>query len=44
MKIEEMELLTIRGYTDELLHRYGYTPQVYVRQTTQSTVRIVRKK
>ena len=44
MKIEEMELLTIRGYTDELLHRYGYTPKVYVRQTTQSTVRIVRKK
>lgn len=44
MKIEKMELLTIRGYTDELLHRYGYTPKVYVRQTTQSTVRIVRKK
>ncbi len=44
MKIEDMELLTIRGYTDELLRRYCYTPKVYVRQATQSTVRIVRKK
>ena len=43
-KVGEMELLTIRGYTDELLRRYGYTPKVFVRQTTQSTVRIVRKK
>ena len=38
MKVEDMELLTIRGYTDELLAKYGYTPKVFVRQTTQSTV------
>ena len=44
MKVEDMELLTIRGYTDELLAKYGYTPKVFVRQTTQSTARIVRKK
>ena len=30
--------------TDELLAKYGYTPKVFVRQTTQSTARIVRKK
>ncbi len=40
----DMELLTIRSYTDELLEKYGYTPAVYIRQATQSTVRIVRKK
>ncbi|MFI3279171.1 MAG: aspartate kinase [Rikenellaceae bacterium] len=40
----EMELLTIRSYTDELLDKYGYTPGVFIRQATQSTVRIVRKK
>ncbi|MFI3323163.1 MAG: aspartate kinase [Rikenellaceae bacterium] len=39
-----MELLTIRSYTDELLQKYGYTPNVYIRQATQSTVRIVRRK
>jgi aspartate kinase len=44
LKISDMELLTIRGYTDELLMKYGYTPKVFVRQTTQSTARIVRKK
>ncbi len=40
----DMELLTIRSYTDELLNKYGYTPSVFIRQATQSTVRIVRKK
>ncbi len=40
----DMELLTIRSYTDELLEKYGYTPSVFIRQATQSTVRIVRKK
>ena len=43
MKIGSMELLTIRGYTDELWQRYASGPQVFVRQATQSTVRIVRK-
>ena len=44
MKAERMELLTIRGYTDELWRRYALGPQVFVRQSTQSTVRIVRKR
>ncbi len=44
MKAEQMELLTIRGYTDELWRRYARSPQVFIRQATQSTVRIVRKR
>ncbi len=40
----DMELLTIRSYTEQLLQRYGFTPSVYIRQATQSTIRIVRKK
>lgn len=44
MKIENMELLTVRGYTEQLWQRYACGPQVFVRQATQSTVRIVRKK
>ncbi|MDE7077679.1 MAG: aspartate kinase, partial [Alistipes sp.] len=43
MKIGSMELLTVRGYTDELWQRYACGPQVFIRQATQSTVRIVRK-
>lgn len=44
MKTEQMELLTIRGYTHELFEKYARGPQIYVRQSTQSTVRIVRKR
>ncbi len=44
MQAADMELLTIRGYTDELWRRYARGPQVFVRQATQSTVRIVRKR
>lgn len=44
MKSEDMELLTVRGYTDELWKRYAVGPQVFVEQATQSTVRVVRKK
>lgn len=43
MKAERMELLTIRGYTGELARRYAYGPQVFIRQSTQATVRVVRK-
>lgn len=43
MKAERMELLTIRGYTEELARRYAYGPQVFIRQSTQATVRVVRK-
>ena len=44
MTARDMELLTIRGYTDDLWRRYARGPQVFIRQATQSTVRIVRKK
>lgn len=44
MKSGNMELLTVRGYTDELWHRYACGPQVFIRQATQSTVRVVRKR
>lgn len=44
MKTEEMELLTIRGYTDELWRKYARSPKVFIKQSTQTTVRIVRKK
>ncbi len=44
MKSDDMELLTIRGYTDELLEKYAMNSSVYIRQTTQSTIRLVRKK
>ncbi len=43
MKAENMELLTIRGYTDDLWRKYARGPQVFIKQSTQATVRIVRK-
>ena len=43
MKIADMELLTIRGYDKALFDRYATGANVYIRQSTQSTVRIVRK-
>ncbi len=44
MKLADMELLTIRGYTDDLLTRHAAGEGVFIRQTTQSTARIVRRK
>jgi aspartate kinase len=44
MQIEDMELLTIRGYTKALFDKYALGSEVYVRQATQSTLRIVRKR
>ena len=35
---------TCAGYTEELWHRYARGPQVFIRQATQSTVRVVRKR
>ena len=43
MKTDRMELLTIRGYTPELWRRYAIGRQVFIRQATQATVRIVRR-
>ena len=44
MCIEEMELLTIRGYEEAMLSRFVEQPNVYISQRTQTTLRIVRKK
>ena len=45
MKAVDMELLTIRGYTEPLFLKYAQIgPKVFIRQTTQSTVRLVRKR
>ena len=43
MKAEQMELLTIRGYTEALWNKYARGPRIFVCQSTQATVRIVRK-
>ena len=43
MHIENLELLTIRGYTPELFDRYATGREVLIRQATQSTLRVVRK-
>ena len=43
-KMEDMELLTIRGYTEELWRKYARGPKVFIKQSTQATVRIVRKR
>lgn len=44
MKSTDMELLTIRGYNPELWNKYASGNRVFLRQSTQSTVRIVRKR
>ena len=41
--VENMELLTIRGYNGDLMERYASGPEVFLLQRTQSTARIVRK-
>ena len=43
MHIENLELLTIRGYTDELFEKYATGREVLIRQATPSTLRVVRK-
>ena len=43
-KVDNMELLTIRSYTDELYNRYAMGDNIFIRQTTKSTVRIARKR
>ncbi|MFI3319770.1 MAG: aspartate kinase [Rikenellaceae bacterium] len=40
----DMELLTIRGYNDELFNKYAMADNVYVRQSTKVAARIVRKR
>ncbi len=42
--MRDVELLTIRGYNDELFNRYALAENVYIRQSTANNVRVVRKK
>ena len=43
MHIDNLELLTIRGYTPELFEKYASGSEVLIRQATRSTLRVVRK-
>ena len=43
-KMEDMELLTIRGYNDELRHKYSDDPRVLIKQMSWESMRIVRKR
>ena len=43
MQIENLQLLTIRGYTPELFEKYASGSEVLIRQATKSTLRVVRK-
>ena len=43
-KMEDMELLTIRGYNDELRQKYSTGPHVLIKQMSWESMRIVRKR
>ena len=43
-KMVDMELLTIRGYNDELRQKYSTGPHVLIKQMSWVSMRIVRKK
>lgn len=40
---DQMEMLTVRGYTPELLTQYGEGDGVFLSQRTRSTLRVVRR-
>ena len=40
-KIDDVELLTIRNYTDELYDRYASDQDLLVRQSNPASVRVV---
>ena len=41
---DDMQLLTIRGYTPELYEKYGSGENIYLSQKTRRTLRVVRRK
>ena len=43
-KIEDVEMVTIRYYTDELYHRYAFDERIIIKQTTPHSLRFVRTK
>ncbi len=40
----DMELLTVRGYNEELIKKYAVGEGIYIRQITKTNARIVRQK
>ena len=43
-KIEDVEMVTIRYYTDELYHRYAFDERIIIKQTTPHSLRFVKTK
>ncbi|MBQ3249184.1 MAG: aspartate kinase [Alistipes sp.] len=43
-KNEDVEMVTIRYYTDELYHRYAFDERIIIKQTTPHSLRFVRTK
>ena len=43
-KIEDVEMVTIRYYNDELYHRYAFDERIIIKQTTPHSLRFVRRK
>ena len=43
-KREDVELVTIRYYNDELYHRYAFDERIIIKQTTPHSLRFIRSK
>lgn len=43
-KMEDMEMVTIRYYTEELYHNYAFDKRIVIKQTTPHSLRLVRSK
>ena len=43
-KMEDMEMVTIRYYTEELYHNYAFDTRIVIKQTTPHSLRLVRSK
>lgn len=43
-KMEDMEMVTIRYFTEELYHNYAFDKRIVIKQTTPHSLRLVRSK
>ena len=43
-KSEDVEMVTIRYYNDELYHRYAFDERIIIKQVTPHSLRFVRHK
>ena len=43
-KMEDMEMVTVRYYTEELYHNYAFDKRIVIKQTTPHSLRLVRSK